>query len=497
MHLAFLFLHRVGRIALAIGLALLVFYARHQFNQMDERFFQPSLPGAKALALYLFGDYSAAAKAYRVHFQEAVHAGWTTGNEAEDAFLRGDLRAAQLIAQKTLEANQTTINALVILGQIALEQQSFNEALRLFNLTLQIQDGQPEAVLLSAVAHSRSGLYGEAIEALNGGLRTGRISSNLISFLQTLQTTGDLAQLQKGERPLCLLAHYYRYLRIFDPMNRSPAIRYAKQAIAAGDRPADAYLAIGVVYEKSGEPELALEALQKAIEIDPKHAESLRWSAVLYRHRGDVMNEYRMSKAAFEAKPGDSFYLTGLHHALVTKLGDYHQAKILYEWALTVKPDNVQALEHLGYVYGFIGEDQRAVEAFRRAIQLDPRKAYAHEGLGYHLGKLGQTEKAVTAYRNAQSLDPYRVESRTQLADLYFKHYRYRDAVKEYKTALSMGERDTTAQIQLCLSYFVLSEFQNAVDCIRPVVARDPTNHAVRMILTDSIRNLKLQAGQS
>jgi Tfp pilus assembly protein PilF len=89
------------------------------------------------------------------------------------------------------------------------------------------------------------------------------------------------------------------------------------------------------------------------------------------------------------------------------------------------------------------------------------------------------------------------VESRTQLADLYFKHYRYRDAVKEYKTALSMGERDTTAQIQLCLSYFVLSEFQNAVDCIRPVVARDPTNHAVRMILTDSIRNLKLQAGQS
>jgi len=496
MSFGFPFLPRYPRILLAIGLALLVFYARSHLSRMDNWLFQPSWAGTKALVLYLVGDYNAAARAYRVHFREAARSGLDMSDVTSDAILRGDLATAKIEVQKLLAGEPQNPAALLGSGIIALEEGNPVQALEAFRHVLQQNPEHADALVYTSIAHAQTGEYNDAIDEVNHTLRNARVGSGPLSFLMFLETTGDLEDLPPSKKPLCLLAHYYRYLRIFDPTNSRPAIRYAKRAIAAGDRPAEAYLTIGVVYEKTDQPERALETFQKAIEIDPHQADALWWSGILYSRRGDAVNAYRMNKAAFDAKPNESFYLRNLHLVLVDKLGDYQQAIAILEGVVAVRPDDVTALERLGHVYGFI-DYGRAANIFRRVLQLDPNNAYAHARLGYNLGHLGQVEAAIASYRKALELEPYKVENRASLAHLYFHEYRNQEAAQEYEVAIRMGERDITSRVQLCLSYHILAQYQNAINCFQAVLVRDPGNPTARHVIGESRHNLQLLTARS
>jgi Flp pilus assembly protein TadD len=81
------------------------------------------------------------------------------------------------------------------------------------------------------------------------------------------------------------------------------------------------------------------------------------------------MNEYQMIKGAYEAAPDDRYYVLYLGDLLVDRLGDIYQAKEVWERAVRGEPRNARALERLGEVEAFLGNDARAVE---RAQALKP-----------------------------------------------------------------------------------------------------------------------------
>ncbi len=481
---------RRGRIILAVAILLLWIMAHQQISQMDGRFFQPSLSGMKGLALYVAGDYSSAAKAYRDHFRELYQTERTAADPAWDAVLRGDLQAAEEISRKALEQDPSAIGPLLNLGEIALEKGALDQALGVFERILQKHPHQFDALLLSSVAHARSAAYGNAIDSLNRALRTNRIESRITSFLQALKTAGDLARLPRAGRPLCLLAHYYRYLRIFDSSNGTVAVAYANEAIASGDRPADAYLTLGVIYDKQGKGEKALSAFLKAIELNPKHAEAHRWAAKIYADRADLLNEYRMRKAAFEVMPGDAFYIDNLGYFLTEKLGDYYQALALTQKFLGTKPDDIPALHRVAYLYSAIGDEQRSVQYYRKALLIDPRDASLHEGIAHSLGELGRTKEAMQAYRTALSLDPNRPRAHIGLAHIYFEERHFGEAIKEYEAAFRFGERDINQLTNLCTLYHQVSEFERAATCFRQVLSKDPRNPMAQHLLPYTLENL-------
>ncbi|MGH9427373.1 MAG: tetratricopeptide repeat protein, partial [Terriglobia bacterium] len=208
-----------------------------RFSQMDSRFFQPSVAGAKGLVLYLFGDYDGAAAAYRAHYQDLYRTERMASDPAWEALLNGDLNAAETLAKEELSKNSQSVSALLTLGEIALEQGDPHQALDRFNTVLRLERDQYDALLLSSVAHVQLGDNGAAIDAMNRALRHDQTESRITTFFRVLSETGHLSDLSTQEQPFCLLAHYYRYLRIFDHSNARLAVTYAKKAIAAGDHP--------------------------------------------------------------------------------------------------------------------------------------------------------------------------------------------------------------------------------------------------------------------
>ena len=475
-------------LVLAISLMLAWVLAYQRVRRMDWVFFQPSPAGAWALGQYLAGDYAGAARAYRAHFREAVASGWSSGDPALDALLAGDLDRAASAARTDTSGERAF---LLTMGDVALERGRPDEALAYLRQALERAPDDVEALLLASLAHARHAAAGEAIASLNLALRQNDVGSRPTIFLRMLETTGELARREGPERRPCLLAHYHRYLRVLDPSNGRKAIGYAEEAIRAADRPADAYLALGIVLEKQGRRDQALAAFLKAVEIDPRHAEAYRWAAFIYSERGDLLNEYRIARAAFEAAPTDPFYVKHLDHVLMERLGDPHGVIAVMQRAVELNPDNVRAHERLGYAWGFIGNQARSLSHYQQAIRLEPDNPVLHEGLGWALSHLDRTEEAIAVYRRAAEVGPRRYQPHTALAGVYHHERRYREAIAEYETALRLGEPHPRQHAALCAVYHVVSEFQRAADCFRQVLRRDPNNALAQRLLPESVDNAR------
>jgi len=179
-----------------------------------------------------------------------------------------------------------------------------------------------DARYLEAVALARAGDSGAAVQDLIRALRTASTGERDTIPFRIMELSGELGARPPAQQPLCLLAHLHRYLGLLDERHVVLSIAYAERAIFAGDRPADAYLALGLAHERRGEHEAARRAMRQAISADPRHAEALRWLTAEAGKIGDLATQYQMITRAFEAAPADPFYLADLERVLVTNLGD-------------------------------------------------------------------------------------------------------------------------------------------------------------------------------
>ena len=482
------------RLLLAMTIVAGVALLYQQILAMDSIFFQRSPSGARALVLYLTGDYAGAARAYRGHFRDAVRF-WPAGDQASNAIIAGDLDRAERLAREELAANPAAVEPLVALGEIALERAALGEASDAFRRVLTLDPNHLDALMLASVARARAGAHGDAIDLANLAFRHNAVAQRLGAFLWIMAMTGELAARPAPERPLCLLAHYHRYLRIFDTSHARLAARYAEQAVAAGDRVADAHVTIGLIHAKSGRPEQALAAFERASAADPRHAEAYRRASVIYADRGDDVRAYATARAAFEAAPTDPFYLMPLDHIVMERLADPHQAVAVLTRALAANPDNVRAHERLGYAFGFIGDQERSLGHYRRALALEPNNPVHQEGLAWALDRLGRSDDALAAYRQAVTMAPACYQSHVALATAYHRRHQYREAIAEYEAALSLGERSVETLASLCAMYHTTSQFRRAVQCFERVLALDPSQPLALRLMPESQSNARAAEG--
>lgn len=300
-----------------------------------------------------------------------------------------------------------------------------------------------------------------------------------------------MAARPKAERPLCLLAHYYRYLRIFDRSNARAAIAYAEAAIAARDHPDYAHLTLGTIAFRRHKREQALDHFLKAVNLNSKNALAYSWAARVYSDRGDLPNEYRMLKSSYDAASDDPFYIEGLGYFLRQKLGDYHQAIALSLKVLEKNPNNVAELGWAGYFYGTLGEEDRAVQYYEKAIRLEPQNPFLHESLGNTLREMGRTEEAIQAYQKSISIAPFRPSAHAKLAYAYARAERFREAKDHYEQAFQYGERDLAPFEALCGLYHQLGEFERAATCLQRLLSVDPDNAPAQHLYSYTLRNLR------
>jgi tetratricopeptide (TPR) repeat protein len=463
------------RIFLGLLVASMFLYAEERLREMDSQFFQPSLQGVLGLTHYQLGRYSQAAQAYRADLRNGGWRKWATGDKAYSALLQGNLREAIRLAETRILENEDDIEAWLTLGEATLEEGNVRRAAGAFDHVVALKDTHYDALLLSAIAHTQSGDITKATDRLRLALRNNSTGYRITTFLSVLQTAGDLRQDSSHTARWCLLAHYYRYLRIFDPSNSKWAREAATRAINAGDRIDDAYITLGILEDKVGNYDAALPYFLKAVEANPQNAEAYRWAANAYRHRGsDLLNEYEMWKGAYRASSSNGFYRNGLVAFLTERFGDYPQALELVQQALQSEPDNTELILTAANIYQRLGNHEVAIRAYREILKLKPRSPHIYDAIGYSLIFLGRYDDAIASFQAALVIDPGRFVSHKGLGAVYSRQGRNADVIREYETAVKMGDDDVDSRAFLCNQYWAANRYEEAEACLKYVLTREP-----------------------
>jgi len=90
-------------------------------------------------------------------------------------------------------------------------------------------------------------------------------------------------------------------------------------------------------------------------------------------------------------------------------VGRYIEARALLGEVLKTDPDNIDVLINMGSVHVATGHYAAAEACFRRVSELRPQDRTIWARLGYIYGELGQDENAIDAWRKSVAAAPYRL----------------------------------------------------------------------------------------
>lgn len=105
----------------------------------------------------------------------------------------------------------------------------------------------------------------------------------------------------------------------------------------------------------------------------------------------------------------------------------------LYQQAIAMKPDFVEAHMNKGDVLLHLNHTEEARQAFEMALSHNPDYADAHYNLGTALLQLGKQGKAENSYRNALGLDPTHIHALLALAGLLQEEDKKQEALQLYE----------------------------------------------------------------
>ena len=179
---------------------------------------------------------------------------------------------------------------------------------------------------------------------------------------------------------------------------------------------------IGLCYMKLKRYEDALLYLEQVVTIVPENdiaqervLQCRLTLAIIYTNTG------RMRLAEFELK---SLKETGYKPAAVYSAmayiawmqKDYDPCVELYEKVLEVEPDNITALNGLGYVLACRNKDlTRALMLSKKALDLSPESVACLDSVGWVYYKLGLVEEAASFLKKAIALSPENQEIQNHL----------------------------------------------------------------------------------
>ena len=233
---------------------------------------------------------------------------------------------------------------------------------------------------------------------------------------------------------------------------------------------ADFYNSLGLSHASRQHHQEALQAFQKAWDLDGRCAEALynqalsltalgrldeaidRYTDALglspdfaeaYYNLGNVLKKKGHIEKAIENYAA-SVQLKPLFPEVYNNLGlclkalkRCEQAAENFEKAIALKPDFAEAYNNLGLTLQQQGSLKLAIERFESVIAIKPDHFGAHYNLGFALFEMGQLDRAEGHYRRSIQLKPGFADAHNNLGVISKTRGRIEEAIFHFRTALA------------------------------------------------------------
>lgn len=243
---------------------------------------------------------------------------------------------------------------------------------------------------------------------------------------------------------------------------------------------------LGAIYQQQGLLDLALKALQLAVELLPQDSEAhynlgncfydqLQLDAAASSYQKAIKLKPNFARAQYNLgsvlKDQGLFSTAVAHYKKALKIdpnnvpmnfnlalmlyeqGDFLAAIHYYQQGLELQPDSDSALVILGASFKALSELDKAQECYQKALHFNPKNLDAHNNLGIVYEALGRQAEAESCYRTAIAMDPKYATAYNNLGILLDAKGLVLEAESNYKKALEIDPLRSVSYNNLAVIY--------------------------------------------
>ncbi len=229
------------------------------------------------------------------------------------------------------------------------------------------------------------------------------------------QSTKKQEQYAIAVKELSATDWFEKGVKFYGPGNFKEALNAYNKAIQLNPQYAEAYIGRGAAYADLGNNQQAINDFSKAIELKPRSAEA-------YYNRGATY--YRL--VVFGSGADD-------------KSGNLQRAINDLSKTIELNPQYAGAYIMRGIAYDKLGNYQQAVNDFTKTTQLDPQNASVYIKLGLAYGNSGNYQKAINTYNKAIKVFPKYSEAYYRRGAAYLKLNNEQKGIEDIKIAAKLG----------------------------------------------------------
>ena len=155
------------------------------------------------------------------------------------------------------------------------------------------------------------------------------------------------------------------------------AIDYFEQVLALGRQTNFNYRNLGISYERTGQVELAENALQKALQLNPDDSLTLNYIGYWWVDENRRIEEaFELIKRAVNLQPTSGYFADSLGWAYFRQ-SNFDSAVLWLEKAIQLTPTDPVIADHLGDAYWKVGRFLEARYKWRQALDMGIEEKYA------------------------------------------------------------------------------------------------------------------------
>jgi len=235
----------------------------------------------------------------------------------------------------------------------------------------------------------------------------------------------------------------------------------------------DALYVLAVVQAAAGRNEEAVANYNKALAVQPRHAEALSNRGNALKALGRLDEALASYEKALALQPN---YATGHSNrgAVLSDMKRLPEALVAFERALALQPDHIEALYNHGHVLHGLGRFEQAIASYDRVLALRPALAAAYVNRANSLNELKRHDEALASCDRALATQPNFVEAHVNRGMALHALERHDDAMAAFDRALALAPDYPAAWYNRGATLHALQRYDDAVASYDRAVALKP-----------------------
>jgi tetratricopeptide (TPR) repeat protein/ADP-heptose:LPS heptosyltransferase len=343
------------------------------------------------------------------------------------------------------------------LGVIHSTIKQYQQAIIYYRKSLEIKSDNADVLHNLGMTYQNLQQSAEAIEAYNQALKIDPdhkfANRNLAQLLESRKKiesviTNYQADLQSQplDIPITIPDQLQQALAAYQQLDFVTAEQHCQLIVQQQPDCADAWYIRSATAREVGNMNLAIDAIQRAIQFSPNSAHyHLSYGLTLAAQKKfiEAVNAYQQA-LILQANYLEAHYNLG--NALI-ELKRYSEAVATYQQVLRLNPNHVSTHNNLAEAYRRQDQLSLAIQHCRAALAINPKSIEAHNNLGGLLQEYGQFNEACDIYRQALMIQPNYINAKYNLGLALLALGNYAEGWDCYEARYHPSRRDPNSAL--------------------------------------------------